>query len=174
MFLDNILSLQQKELMYSIELRDKFNEICRADLISRVLNKSNNNLMLLRKHLICKANIGKTYFVYNGFKRVPLFIKKNMVGFKVGEFVFSKKIKNMSMIKNNTKLFNRYRSKKKNIKLKKKKQQKYIINLKNKLVNLKKIVQVIKKELNYNFNKRLMFEISKLLQIDVNNLILQL
>jgi ribosomal protein S19 len=144
--------LQRKQNIYGIELRDKFIEICRADLISRILNKANNNLMLLRTHRIIKENIGKTFFVYNGLKRMPLYIKKNMLGFKIGEFIFSKKIKNMNS--NSIKLYRRMRGKKRNKKFRRKKQKRFIVKLKNNLIKLKKIVK--KKKTKKNKNTKIM------------------
>lgn len=165
-------NLQRKENVYGIELRDKFIEICRADLISRVLNKANNNLMLLRTHRIVKENIGKTFFVYNGLKRMPLYIRKNMLGFKIGEFIFSKKIKNMNS--NTIKLYQRMRGRKRNKKFRKRKQKKFIVKLKNNLIQLKKIIKKKRNKKNKNikiikksdkgyfiFNNMFLFQIFK-------------
>lgn len=159
--------LESKQNVYGIQLRDKFIEICRADLISRVLNKANNNLMLLRTDRIVKENIGKTYFVYNGLKRMPLYIRKNMLGFKVGEFIFSKKIKNMN--NNSIKLYQRVRSKKKNKKFRRRKQKRFIIKLKNNLIQLKKIIK--KKKNKRDINIKIMRKSKKVYSI-FNNIIL--
>jgi ribosomal protein S19 len=152
----------KKQNVYGLELRDKFVEICRADLISRVLNKSNNNLMLLRTHRILKENIGKTYYVYNGMKRIPLFIKKNMVGFKIGEFILSKKVRNMNYKLNSSKAFQRIRSKKKTKRSRRKKQKNFIISLKNNLVKLKKTIRSNKSNNNIKQLKKQIFSEYKL------------
>lgn len=143
--MDN-LNLKQKQVKYGTELREKFIEICRADLISRVLNKANNNLMLLRKDEITKKHIGKTYYVYNGMQRMPIFIKKKMLGYKIGEFIFSKKIRNMKIRSSSkSKSIKRIKSKKKIKRSRKRRKPNYIKNLKNKLVKLKKVTRILRK-----------------------------
>lgn len=80
------------EHLYGYALRDKFAAICHADLIAKVLNKTENDIMLLRSTTINTNHVGQTFTVYNGLQKYNLFIKSNMVGFKVGEFVPSRKI----------------------------------------------------------------------------------
>lgn len=65
--------------------------------IYKMLNNNNNSDKKL-KTLVCNRNttilsvfIGKTLSIYNGKKYMPLPVKSNMVGFKAGSFVFTKR-----------------------------------------------------------------------------------
>jgi ribosomal protein S19 len=89
-------NLNTKKRLYGYVLRDKFMEICKANLISKVLNKTENGQMLLRSDIINASHVGKTYAVYNGMTKYALVVTANMVGFKVGEFVYSRTVKNLN------------------------------------------------------------------------------
>ena len=82
--------------LYGYALRDKFAAICQADLTSKILNKTENDIMLLRSNFINISHVNNIYSVYNGYIKSSLHIKLNMVGFRVGEFIFSRKIKNLN------------------------------------------------------------------------------
>ena len=88
------------EQLYGYMLRDKFSEICRQNLMRDVLNKTKDDNMLLRSNTIEKGNINKNYSIYNGYRKIVLSIDANMVGFKVGEFIFSRKIPRIETIDN--------------------------------------------------------------------------
>lgn len=79
---------------YSLEMKQKFIEICKADLMSRVLDKKNKkDNVLLKSDLIVNEFVDNVYSVYTGQSYARLSVKKNMVGLKVGEFIVSKKNK---------------------------------------------------------------------------------
>ena len=44
-----------------------------------------------RRSVILPKLVGKQYFIYNGKTFIPLFIKENHLGFKFGEFAFTRK-----------------------------------------------------------------------------------
>ncbi len=46
----------------------------------------------LRNTVIIKEFINKTIHVYNGMNYFPLIIRPVMVGYKLGDFIFSKKL----------------------------------------------------------------------------------
>jgi ribosomal protein S19 len=88
----------ETDIEYSAEIKEKFVEICRAELMSRVINKKDKrDNVLLRSEIIIKEFVGKVYSVYNGLIYVRLLVKKNMLGFKVGEFILTKKNKKYRM-----------------------------------------------------------------------------
>lgn len=88
--------------LYGYELRDKFAMICKFELSNKILNQTERGAMLERKNMIAITNVGKTYTVYNGMSKIKILIQANMVGFKVGEFIFSKKVQNLN-VKNSSK-----------------------------------------------------------------------
>lgn len=107
---------ENSKQLFGYALKDKFLEICRADLIGKVLNKTVKDEMLLRSDVINIKNIGKYYSVYNGQYKQVLYIRPNMVGFKVAEFIFSRKIrllKSEDTLQNRKKFFKLYKKVKK-------------------------------------------------------------
>jgi ribosomal protein S19 len=79
---------------YSVELEKRFAEICKAELVTRVMEKRiKKDNLLLRSEVIVPEFIGTEFAVYNGRVYARLFVKKEMVGFKVGEFILTKKNK---------------------------------------------------------------------------------
>ncbi len=42
--------------------------------------------------LITKDCVGLTFYLYNGKKYIPLFVKTGMIGTKIGQYSFTKKI----------------------------------------------------------------------------------
>lgn len=89
-------TIEPKGQLFGYALRDKFSSICHADLISKILNKTEDDNMLLRYNLITNIHVNKIYSVYNGYIKIKLHVKQNMVGFRVGEFVPSRKIQNLN------------------------------------------------------------------------------
>lgn len=53
-----------------------------------------NGLQFTNRNLILrdKSFVGKTLFVYNGKKFVSLLIKENMLNYKLGDFIFTRRI----------------------------------------------------------------------------------
>ena len=48
--------------------------------------------LLSRSSKILKFHVGKICHVHNGLVYKPILVNKNMVGFKAGEFVYTKKM----------------------------------------------------------------------------------
>jgi len=56
------------------------------------LNKSNKIKTRSRSSIISKEIIGSTILVYNGKTYIPLRINKDILGYKLGEFVLTRKL----------------------------------------------------------------------------------
>jgi ribosomal protein S19 len=83
-----------KNIKYSLELEKRFAEICKAEMVTRVMEKRmKKDNLLLRSEVIIPEFIGTEFAVYTGKVYARLFVKKEMVGFKVGEFILTKKNK---------------------------------------------------------------------------------
>lgn len=57
-------------------------------------NKLITGLQFMNRNLVLndRSFIGKTIYVYNGRKFVSLLIKENMLNYKLGDFVFTRRI----------------------------------------------------------------------------------
>jgi small subunit ribosomal protein S19 len=60
---------------------------------SAIKNKKNYKAIRIfsRNSVIFPSFVGLQFEIYNGFKFVNLEVKENMIGFKFGEFVFTRK-----------------------------------------------------------------------------------
>jgi ribosomal protein S19 len=62
-------------------------------LINKLISFKSKEIKTKNRNLIIFPNIiGKTILVYNGKSFIKLLIKKEMVGYKLGEFVKTRKI----------------------------------------------------------------------------------
>ena len=66
------------------------NKILNSLKISKLI-KSNSIFTLSRDTTIINAFVGFNFKVYNGFNFVDLNIKKNMIGYKLGAFIKTRK-----------------------------------------------------------------------------------
>jgi len=65
-----------------------------------VLNKKKKIIITWsRKSTIIPEFIDFTFLIHNGKKHIPVFINKNMLGYKLGEFSFTRKFKGHSKSK---------------------------------------------------------------------------
>jgi ribosomal protein S19 len=58
-------------------------------------DKKIKNVFLNKRSVLCKSLVGRRIFVHSGKEIVSLKILPSMLGFKVGEFFFNKKIRNV-------------------------------------------------------------------------------
>lgn len=59
---------------------------------SRKKNKKKQSLRIYKKNTIITPKlVGLTIYVYNGHQWIKLNIEENMVGFKLGEFILTRK-----------------------------------------------------------------------------------
>jgi small subunit ribosomal protein S19 len=74
---------------------------CDAHLLKKVnkLNESGDKKLVKtwsRRSTIFPEMVGHTIAVHNGMKHIPVFISEEMVGYKLGEFVFTRTFKHHS------------------------------------------------------------------------------
>lgn len=74
---------------------------CDDHLLKKVnqMNENGEKKMLKtwsRRSVVFPEMVGHTIAVHNGIKHIPVFINENMVGYKLGEFVFTRTFKGHS------------------------------------------------------------------------------
>ena len=69
------------------------------NLVNDVLSKKNNIKTKSRSSIILQSFIGSVLFVYTGRMYKKIIITENMVGHKLGEFAFTRKIGRIHMKK---------------------------------------------------------------------------
>jgi ribosomal protein S19 len=71
------------------------NEILLKSKRIEAYDKKIKNVFLNKRSFLCKSLVGRRIFVHNGREIVSLKILPSMLGFKVGEFFFNKKVRNI-------------------------------------------------------------------------------
>lgn len=75
-----------------LEKEENTEDLLKSKRISSY-DKKIKNVFLNKRSILCKSMVGRRIFVHSGREIVSLKILPSMLGFKVGEFFFNKKVR---------------------------------------------------------------------------------